>query len=336
MQISFRTNAGGENGWGNLIRLYNLYLYLYKIKPDYNYLFIIEGDEEIFKYLSRKKIKFIKLKNKISIKNEKIILNKIKEKNYLICEMLDLSYARQLMYKKLYKKVIVFDDLINQKYAADYVICAQEWPSYKNIKISDKNTKFLLGYDYFIFNKNYKKYNEIRIKKKLKSKIKSIVVILGGSDYEIAYMKVAQALKKINKNIKILFIIGFSHIKKNKKTIKSILPNAKIMSNVSDVSKYIYKADVAIVGGGYTKIEAAYLLTPSIIISVQWHQLLLANQFSKITKTLHLGYFSMIDEKLIEENLKKISLIDERIKIRNNYLKLFKNNSLELIINKIF
>ena len=30
------------------------------------------------------------------------------------------------------------------------------------------------------------------------------------------------------------------------------------------------------------------------------------------------------------------SLIDERIKIRNNYLKLFKNNSLELIINKIF
>ena len=67
MQISFRTNAGGENGWGNLIRLYNLYLYLYKIKPDYNYLFIIEGDEEIFKYLSRKKIKFIKLKNKISI-----------------------------------------------------------------------------------------------------------------------------------------------------------------------------------------------------------------------------------------------------------------------------
>ena len=49
--------------------------------------------------------------------------------------MLDLSYERQLMYKKLYKKVIVFDDLINQKYAADYVICAQEWPSYKNTKI---------------------------------------------------------------------------------------------------------------------------------------------------------------------------------------------------------
>ena len=335
MEISFRTKAGGEHGWGNIIRLYNFYRYLINVSPNYKYNFFLEADEDVYKFLEKKKIKFTKLKNKITIKEEKKILKKNKENNYLICEMLDLSYDRQLMYKELYNKVIVFDDLINQKYAADYVICAQEWPNYEITSISDKNTEFLIGYNYFIFNNYYEKFREKRLQK-INKNVNSIVVILGGSDYENAYINIAKVFKKLNYKNNIHFILGFSSKNKNIKIIKNILPNSKISSNISNVAKFLYAADIAIVGGGYTKIEAAFCNTPCIVISVQWHQILISEQFSKITKSPHLGYFSMIEQRNLYKTIKNIFNYKERKLISKKFIKLFKKNSFKLIYEKIF
>lgn len=336
MNISFRTKAGGEYGWGNLIRLYNLYLNLKKNKPNFKYNFIIEGDNEIFNFLKKKKINHFKLKNRISIKDEFDILKKRKEKDYIICEMLDLSYERQVMFKKIYNKLVVLDDLINQKYCADIVICAQEWPLYQNVNISDKDAKFLIGYDYFIFSKYYEFYRKKRLERKINKNINSIVVVLGGADYEIAYKNVALALKNIDTNVKVCFILGFSSINKKKKIIKSILPKAEIKSNISNVPKYIYEADIAIVGGGYTKVESAFLLTPCIVISVQWHQIPLSDYFSSITNSPHLGYYTLFDEKIILKNIKKLKSIKKRLKIIKSYKEMFKNNSNKALISKIF
>ena len=336
MNITFRTNAGREYGWGNIIRLYNFYVYLIKEKPNYNYRFFVQGDNEVFNFLKKKKIRFIKLKDQLSIDEELRVLKKNKENDILICEMLDLSYERQTMYKRIYKKVIVFDDLINQKYNANFVICAQEWPSYQNIKISNNNTQFLLGYDYFIFSKFYENYRKKRLTKKISKKINSIVIVLGGGDYDLAYMNTALAIKKMNLNIKITFILGFASISKKTKIIKKILPNATIKSNIANISKYLYNSDLAIVGGGYTKVESAFLLTPCIIISVQWHQIPLADYFAKITNSPHLGYYKLFDDKIMIENIRKLSSFKKRKKISQKYLKLFKNNSPNYLIEKIF
>ena len=334
MNISFRTNAGGEYGWGNLIRLFNLYLYISKLKKNYKFKFIIEGDEEVFNFLTKKKIKYIKLKNKISISNEYHILKTKNEKDILIVEMLDLSFERQIMYKKIYNKFVVFDDLINQRYNADYVVCAQSWPMYQNIKISDKDTKFLLGYKYFVFNKNFEKYNKIKFKKN-NNKINSILVVLGGGDYDNAYMSVAMALKEINFNFNVTFIVGFASISKKRRIIKKILPNSKIISNVSNIAKYIYNSDLAIVGGGYTKIESSFLMTPCIIISVQWHQIPLSDYFSKITRSPHLGYYTLFDYQDIKKNILYLKSPKIRKQIIKNYFKIFKNYSPLNLIHKI-
>ena len=46
--------------------------------------------------------------------------------------------------------------------------------------------------------------------------------------------------------------------------------DVKIDSN--DIPKYIFEADLVIAGGGYTKLEAAYLKTPLLCLPVHRHQ----------------------------------------------------------------
>ena len=63
--------------------------------------------------------------------------------------------------------------------------------------------------------------------KKINNKINSILVVLGGGDYDNAYMSVAMALKEINFNFNVTFIVGFASISKKRRIIKKYYPILK-------------------------------------------------------------------------------------------------------------
>ncbi len=320
-KIYFRTSAGGKEGWGNIFRLLTIYKILKK-KEKFNHLFIIQGNKLIINHLKSNKINYKKLNNNISLNTEKNHLKKIGNSDITIMEMLDCNFKRQKIYKKHTKKLIIFDDILKNKYCSDILICAQ----FTKRKFKDIN--FCSGYKYFPIRDDFEKLKGR--KKKINKQIKKILVCLGGSAYKEANKKLLRYFRK--KNYDVTFILGHENVK-NFVNIK--LPkNINIKYKVSDLSKYIFNSDLIISGGGYVKIEAAQLGTPMITLPVQRHQLDLVKNFKKIFNVPYLNFQSRLKFKDIDNLISKFSY-NFRLKLSENFKFNFKKNKVNDLIAKI-
>ena len=130
-KVYLRSRGGGKQGRGNIYRLITIYEL---IKKKYDCLFIFEGNQEVTNFVKEKKIKYLRLKENITISEEERIIEKLEKADLSIIEMLDCSYSRQKIYKKKSNKLIVFDDILKKRYCADQVISAQYKSKPKNIK----------------------------------------------------------------------------------------------------------------------------------------------------------------------------------------------------------
>ena len=329
MKILFRSRGGKFYGWGNIARLAEIALFFHNKKHEV--IFIYEGDKYVSEFLRKYKFKKIRLSENISFINEKNKLKNISKSSVVFMEMLELNIELQKLYKKKTKKFIILDDLLDKNYISDYVICCQNIKNIKNKVLLNKDTKLLVGSNYFPFNNNFKISKHL--KKKLNKKIDSILIFLGGGDYSPAYIKIANAIKKFRFK-KITFILARSNYKDLKSIIKKIDKRIVVQNGTSNAASEFYENDVAIVGGGYTKFEAAIMMTPCIVISTQWHQLELADNFEKDSFSCHLGHFSRISIKKISNSIKNITKINNRLKILKNYKRIVNYNGLEKILNK--
>ena len=69
-----RCSAGGNEGWGNLFRLLIIREYLLK-KLESKVILIINNNQNIKKFLTKKKINFLSLKKKVWISKKKKLIN---------------------------------------------------------------------------------------------------------------------------------------------------------------------------------------------------------------------------------------------------------------------
>lgn len=320
MFLLFRCTAGGNQGWGNLKRL-ELILNFLKKNINFDYKFIINKHKDVENYLKVKKIKYISLNN--NLKNEKKILKKFKNVDISILELLHCNLNIQKIYKKISSKLIILDDITKKKYISDILISCQR----KNF-IPKKNTscKFYNDFSYFPLKSSFNKF--ISKSKKTKKNINKVTVFLGGSDYSKLIIKIAKKLK--DTKLDVTFLIGLENSHYTLKRIKTISNKFKVLIDSKQIPKILYNSDLVISGGGYTKIEVAYLKTPMICIPVHNHQKLLIRQFYKAFK------IKIINSRILfKENLKnEIQKMDyeKRLIIKKNFSKFFIENG----INKIF
>lgn len=317
MLIIFKCTAGGKDGWGNVTRL-KLILKKIKKKIKFKYLFIINKNYQLIKFLKKNKILF---KTFNSFNEEKKFL-----KNYLIditiFELLNCKYAIQKFYKSKSKKLIILDDITKKKYISDILIVCQK--KNKNKINKSKITKVYNSYKYFPVEKKFD--NFIKKKKIINKKIKKISVFLGGGFYFKEYLKIAKSLN--NNNYDVDFIIGYE-IKKNF-LLKIIQLNKKfkIYISPSNLPRLLFKSDLIISGGGYTKIESAYLKTPLIPVPIHRHQIDLCKDFKKefgIEYILKSNIDRLLNKNIISYNYNK----------RKKISKLFEKNFSENGANKI-
>lgn len=321
MFIVFRCSAGGNHGWGNIKRLELIYKALKK-KSKFNYKFLVDSNLEVKKYLTKKKISYIS----VSKNNEDKILSKLKVIDISIIELLHCSLKIQKKYKKISKKLIILDDITKRKYISDILISCQK--KYNKIhKI--KECKLYNDYSYFPLTENFDKY--IKKRKKIFKEIKSIVIFIGGSNYINSYIGLAKILCKTN--YKITFLIGDENSLKISREIKKFSREFIVKIDSNDIPKYIFEADLVIVGGGYTKLEAAYLKTPLLCLPVHRHQEKLIQDFYK---TFKLG--NKLKIKLNKTTI--FNAIDylnyhTRYEISNTFYKNFKINGVNKILKII-
>ena len=307
--LYFRTRGGPVHGWGNIIRLGSFAEYCrgYGHK---DIRFFVEGPKEVVTYLNHCGFKVVELPEDVSLEDESNIFSKYTKPDVLIVEMEDCNYYRQQMLKEHTPKLIVFDDLLDHQYCADLVVCGQALPSYDNKEISNPDTQFLLGFDYFLCRPEFLAYADMD--RSFPPSISNVLISLGGGRYDVGYLKAAYALTDYKETITPTFILGYAVQDRLKGEIKEILPHAKIYGGVKDIDKLFWQADLAIVSGGYNKLEAAITSTPAVIMSVQWHQIPLAEEFSKITGMPYVGYMSFTTPGKIQNQMENYQPLDKR------------------------
>ena len=274
--IFFRTKGSQPQGWGNVIRQI---IIAQKLEKNFKIFFFVEGDKDLFLYLKKNYPKVILLKNCIGLKKEKEILKNFPKPDFSIIEMLHPNPKLQSLYKSITKKkIIVYDDLLTSRYISDFLISCQK--TNRKPKLFSK-VKFLNDYSYFpVSDKVLKIKNK---KKKINKKIKIVSVILGGSYYSLTYCKILNCLLNFNFK-KIIFVISNKKFLQTKKKLKKLDKSIEVLKNIKNPEKILFESDLAIVGGGYTKIEAALVNTPFIPIQTHNHQKELITSFMKKLK----------------------------------------------------
>ncbi len=295
--LFFRTRSEGKYGWGNLARLSWIAKY-FKETENIKCYFIIEGGSKSKKFIQNLGFDILICKKNISFEEELKLLKKFNSKINIIVEMLDFVYEHQLNYRNQNFNIIILDDLLEQRYCSNVVICGQVQSEKSPQIIKEKHTKFYYGYDYFPINPSLKinKCFEKRVQNR-----KKLGVFLGGVPYTIALLKIAKSLIEF-KHLDIHFVTGIGINLSLTEEIKALLPNAVIYETV-DVGRYLASLDFAIVGGGYSKIEAYFYKIPSLIITTQYHQIPLAQIFSKKTNQKYLGHAYYLNNKFITESV---------------------------------
>ena len=168
MFILFRCSAGGKLGWGNLKRLEIIFEYL-KNKKNFKYLFVVNSNPEVKKYLKSKNIKYICVNNY----NEKKKIQKFQNIDLSIIELLNCSPKIQKYYKEISNRLVVLDDITKNYYISDILISCQK----KDFKIyKNKSCKFYNDYKYFPVHKSFNNY--LIKKKNINKIIKKITIFL--------------------------------------------------------------------------------------------------------------------------------------------------------------
>jgi len=256
--ILIRVDFNKYIGLGHIKRCINLATIFEK--KGWRILFVCKDCEEKNK-IDNTKFHFIYLKNTISEEEDGLqtieLYKKYKIKILIIDRdnFLTLNKKRQyyLFLKKVRKANILFswDPLIYKKFNYDYIY----FPYVGAKKIFRINKKSILGENFLIINKKFFFF------RKLKSKIKNILINLGGTD------KFEYLIEILNMNI-FLFnpykikIILFNklntiQIEEFKRICNLMRSKVDLVINPKMIHNYYKWADLGIVSSGYSKYEAS-------------------------------------------------------------------------------
>ncbi len=330
--IYFRTRGGPFQGWGNVHRLASFARYC-KQRGHEEIRFFVEGPDAVHKFLRDEGFETVELQEDISLQDEWRAFNRHPKAELIVMEMLECHYDRQAMLLEHSEKLAVFDDLLDHSYCADLVVCSQALPSYSNCKISDRRTDFLLGFEYFPCRPEFLPFLEHE--REYASQPIKILVTFGGGRYDIANLKVAQALARMENDFDITFILGYGDREFLKAKLQAALPEAIIIGGVNDMPERLWDCDIAFVSAGYLKLEAAITGTPAVMIATQWHQIPLAEEFHRLHRMPNLGYMGFVELNQIEHSLHELTGRDERWRLAQSYRNAIDGGGMERIYNRL-
>lgn len=193
----------------------------------------------------------------VYIQKEKNIIDDIKKfsPDLVINDCLDtdINYMKQL--RDLHIKSVNFEDLGSGAQIADKVINAI-YPE-KELLVNH-----YFGQKYFILRDEFIYCEE----KNVTDKVNDILITFGGVDPNNYTKKVVESVYEYceNNDIKITIILGFGY--QNYDTL-SQFKTITIKKNVSNISKYMLKADLIFTSAGRTIYEVASIGTPAIVLA---------------------------------------------------------------------
>lgn len=291
MNIAIRCDGSKKIGIGHIYRQMNLAESLEA--SGFKVTFFIKPYEVTIKKLNQNGFDYR------VIFNDGELLRSLSENEYdtVVFDIRDTKkgYIKKIREKGI--KIISFDDLGDGGSCSDLLIDANrdyEQASYK--KLFSPKTCF--GPQYIILKKQF--YNIWKREKHISTRIKSILITMGGSDPLDISRKLLKTFKTRAIGLSIRIVLGPAYTNK-KKIIHNTkeFPNIEIITDTEKMEELIYQSDLIFCSGGITLYEALASGTPAVVISQNEHQAITADKFHKLGIVRHLGLGKTISNKSI-------------------------------------
>lgn len=252
-------------------------------------------------------------------------INSISGNNFdiLFIDHYSLDYKWINLIREHVKKVVVIDDLADRVLNCDFLIdqtLGRDISDYKDLlgpsSISLVGSKFSILRPEFI-----QKIDEAKVKRQETSKVKTILISLGGVDKDNITKKIIESLLKYKfvKDLQINVVLGAgsSHFD-DIKSFADLKSNVKVFFNIKNMSDFILDADLAFGAGGSSSWERCVLGLPSINVVLSKNQEKISSALEESHLGFNIGYWS---ESKTKEILEKLSQLRDDASIWHKFSK---------------
>ncbi|MNW44050.1 UDP-2,4-diacetamido-2,4,6-trideoxy-beta-L-altropyranose hydrolase [compost metagenome] len=235
---------------------------------------------------------------------------KITIEDWLIVDHYSIDHVWESIIEKMIKNLMVIDDLANRKHECklllDTSLC--DHPEHRYFGLVSPSTKQLLGPKYALLRDEFIKVRSHMTSRTYNSMNNiNILVCFGGTDPTNETWKVINSLTPlvINDNkYEITVILGqanpnIQNIQENCNTLESI----KVLVQPPSMALEMFKADIAICGGGTMTWERYCMGLPALVIAIAANQIGIAEQGEKWKLDKYLGESKFVSDELIRNEL---------------------------------
>ncbi|MBY3179581.1 glycosyl transferase [Rhizobium leguminosarum] len=194
--------------------------------------------------------------------------------------------------KRLGAKLVTFDDRGDGAELADMNICALLFEKTEGLKGKDVR----LGVEYMILNPEIATYRRIR------EKLASILVTLGGADTYRVTVRVAKWLSSKPFPVTIVTGPSFQHMAELEEVVATAAPDRfKLLNQVPSLAAEMHGHDLAITGGGVTPFEACAAGLPCVVIANEPFEIPVGRALEELGAAFFAGHHSAFDLGILEK-----------------------------------
>lgn len=176
------------------------------------------------------------------------------------------------------------------RYCADVVLnqnlsAREEWYASR-----EPHTRLLLGTRYALLREQFLEYRDWR--REVPNVARKVLVTLGGGDPDNVTGKVVEALRTLDVEARIVVGGSNPHFADIAGRVR---PPSSIIRDAANMPELMAWADVAVVAGGTTSWELAFMGLPNAVIVIAENQRALAEALHERQAALNLGWYTDLD-----------------------------------------
>lgn len=305
-KVIFRTDAFFEIGTGHVMRCLALANACRKVNIETRFVGRIE-DNFLLALISQYGHQFTALEPGF----EKMWLNLInREIDWVVLDGYQFRVKDHRIIRGIGVKLLVIDDLANlESYEADVILNQNFHASTKAYK-SVSNTTMLMGSKFALLRQEF-----LEIRPWDRSvEARRVLITLGGSDPQGVTLKVIEALVNMHskKRFDVRLIAGSSNLYLDQ--LKSASEFARISGHTvelihftEDMAKEMAWADIAVIAGGTTSLEVAYMGLPSLVLVLADNQVPIADAMQSMGIAESLGWHNRVSPDTIAVALDRLA-----------------------------
>lgn len=191
------------------------------------------------------------------------------------------------------KQLLLDDNGDSGRYAAEFVLNQNIHADEVDYSARSPQTKLLLGCRFGLVRREFLAWKEVP--RTIPDRARRILVTLGGSDPDNVTGELLAAIALVSEpGIEADVVVGGSnpHLEHLREQAGQVGAQIRVLHDVRNMPELMARADMGIIGGGSTYIEAALLGLPCVVVIIADNQAMIASRLKREGLAEGFGWFS--------------------------------------------